>query len=359
MSKINFCKNWKVRKLNSNEEFKMIDVPYDAMIYEERKDDVPSGKNCCWINCHDYEFVKEFTLNEEDSKKNLILEFEGVYHNATIFLNGEKIHFRPYGYTNFYVNITGKVKPNEKNELKVIAYNSDQPNSRWYSGSGIYRPVYLYIKDDKHIKINGIKIRTLDYNKKTFKINIKTSCSGKIAIDILDNNEVLHAINAETSGIFDQTLTLNQLKLWTEESPNLYKLRVRFFDDEEIITFGLRTIEYGKDGLLINGKRVILCLQLIQYAIHLNSSKGTHSILPRNNGWASPLRGSHFLWAASHEKTGRAYARPVRALHQRRPRRLLRFSFICSSESLLSELAINCLSWSSKLTGPLGWGGAA
>lgn len=258
MSKINFCKSWKVRKLNVNEGFKIIDVPYDAMIYEERKDDVPSGKNCCWIDCHDYEFIKEFTLNEEDSKKNLVLEFEGVYHNATIFLNGEKIHFRPYGYTNFYVNITGKVKPNVKNELKVIAYNSDQPNSRWYSGSGIYRPVFLYIKDDKHIKINGVKITTLDYKAKTFKLNIKTSCSGKINIDILDNNEVLHTFDSETTGIFDQTLTLSQLKLWSEESPNLYKLRVRFFDDEETITFGLRTIEYGKDGLLINGKRVIL-----------------------------------------------------------------------------------------------------
>ena len=249
MSKINFCKSWKVRKLNANEEFKIIDVPYDVMIYEERKDDVPSGKNCCWIDCHDYEFIKEFTLNEEDSKKNLVLEFEGVYHNATIFLNGEKIHFRPYGYTNFYVNITGKVKPNVKNELKVIAYNSDQPNSRWYSGSGIYRPVYLYIKDDKHIKINGVKITTLDYKAKTFKLNIKTSCSGKINIDILDNNEVLHTIDSETTGIFDQTLTLRQLKLWSEESPNLYKLREisELGLDNDIIIFAASNAENIKD----------------------------------------------------------------------------------------------------------------
>ena len=258
MAKINFCNNWKVKKLNSNDEFKLIDVPYDAMIFEERKNDAPSGKNCCWIDCHDYEFIKEFTLNEEDSKKNIILEFEGVYHNATVFLNGEKIHFRPYGYTNFYVNITGKVKPNVVNELKVIAYNSDQPNSRWYSGCGIYRPVYLYLKDSEHIKINGVKVTTLDYKSKIIQTNIITSCAGEINVQVLDLDEVLQEITTKTDGIIDINFDLKDLELWSSENPKLYKLKVTFNNDVETINFGIRQIEYGKDGFLINGERVIL-----------------------------------------------------------------------------------------------------
>ena len=73
-----------------------------------------------------------------------VLEFEGVYHNAEVHLNGEKIASCPYGYSDFYADLTGKLLPGRDNVLEVIAHNADQPNSRWYSGAGIYRPVTLW-----------------------------------------------------------------------------------------------------------------------------------------------------------------------------------------------------------------------
>ena len=69
--KIDFNKNWKVKVLNSKDDYKNISVPYDAMIYEKRIDDAPSGKNCCWFDCKDYEFIKEFVINDHEKDKDL------------------------------------------------------------------------------------------------------------------------------------------------------------------------------------------------------------------------------------------------------------------------------------------------
>lgn len=256
--KIDFNKNWKFRRLNSNDEFKNINVPFDAMIYEERIDDAPSGKNCCWFDCKDYEFIKEFTISYEYSDKDLIIEFEGIYHNATIYLNNNQIGFRPYGYTNFYVDITHKVIPNQTNVLKIIAYNSGQPNSRWYSGCGILRPVNLFVLNRKRVSINGIKIKTINYTNKLVNFNIITTSAGKLTLSILDGDKIYKTISSDTEGIVDFNLELSDLQLWNIDNPKLYKARIEFEGEIYEESFGIRKIEYGNEGLLINGKREIL-----------------------------------------------------------------------------------------------------
>lgn len=256
--KLDFNKNWRVKSLDSSNDYKNIVVPYDAMIYEERIDDAPSGKNCCWFKCNDYEFIKEFTISSNNKGKDLILEFEGVYHNATVFLNGEKLAFRPYGYTNFYVDITHKVKFDAPNTLKVIAYNSDQPNSRWYSGCGILRPVYLHVLNRKRINLNGIKIQTVSYSEKIVNFNISTSTSGNLKLQIVDGEKIYKEINVATEGLKDIKLELPDLELWSINNPKLYKVIVEFDGEKYEESFGIRKIEYGNDGLLINGKREIL-----------------------------------------------------------------------------------------------------
>lgn len=84
-----------------------------------------------------------------------MLEFEGVYHNAEVWLNGEKLAFNPYGYTDFKADLTGKLDFDAENVLQVIARNADQPNSRWYSGAGIYRPVTLWVGPEAHLLLDG------------------------------------------------------------------------------------------------------------------------------------------------------------------------------------------------------------
>ena len=120
-----------------------------------------------------------FLCRQSTAAKKVLIEFESVYHNAEVYINGKKAAYRPYGYTNFYVDTEGFLKYEAQNEIRVIARNSDQPNSRWYSGTGIYRPVYLWTGDQKYIPVNGIKIHTVSYAPAVIEVEIKNFLPGQ------------------------------------------------------------------------------------------------------------------------------------------------------------------------------------
>ena len=122
------------------------------MLAEPRSELSAGGVNIGWYEGRDYLYTKVFTPSEALAAKIAMPEFEGVYHNAEMHLNGEQPAFRPYGYTNFYVDLTGKLRAGKENALEVVARNADQPNSRWYTGAGIYRPMTLWTADEEHIQ---------------------------------------------------------------------------------------------------------------------------------------------------------------------------------------------------------------
>ena len=139
-----FNDHWQVKHLGERAPGVPISLPHDAMLSEPRTELSAGGVNTGWYEGRDYLYTKAFTPDRALTDQCAVLEFEGVYHNAEVWLNGEKLAFRPYGYTNFYVELTGKLRVEAENTLEVIARNADQPNSRWYSGAGIYRPVVLW-----------------------------------------------------------------------------------------------------------------------------------------------------------------------------------------------------------------------
>lgn len=259
MERLDFNKNWTVTRIDDRTQTKIVNIPYDAMFYEDRKDDAPSGKNCCWIDCHDYEFVKEFELGEgQINDHDLIIEFESVYHNAEVYLNDEKVAFRPYGYTNFYVDVTGKIKTG-KNVLKVIAHNSDQPNQRWYSGCGLIRPVWMYVLPKKHILLNGIKITTLDYEKRKIRIDVKTNGCENAKASIFDGKKSIASQNLDLKeGNGSIEVEVPDAKLWDTENPNIYTCKVEAGDDVQEVSFGIRRIALNENGFFVNGERVIM-----------------------------------------------------------------------------------------------------
>lgn len=260
MKRIDFNKSWRVTRLDDKSNTKVVDVPYDAMFYEDRKDDAPSGKNCCWFDCHDYVFEKELIITPDQVDQTLIMEFESVYHNAEVLLNGEKIAFRPYGYTNFYVDLTGKVHAGS-NTIEVLAKNSDQPNQRWYSGCGLIRPVWLYVLPKDHILLNGIKVTTLDYESRKIKVEISTTGKGVAEYIIVDNqNNTCYSSSFQLNdtGYGFEEISIPEAKLWNVDDPNLYSIKVKFNDDSQESTFGIRSLKYGPEGFFINGKRTIL-----------------------------------------------------------------------------------------------------
>lgn len=244
---------WTCRHLGDTAPGKTVTLPHDAMLAEPRTALSAGGTNTGWYEGHDYEYRRTLTVPENELADTHILEFEGVYHNAEVWLNGQKAAFRPYGYTNFYVDCAPYLHAGE-NELRVIARNADQPNSRWYSGAGIYRPVQLWTARGAHITLNGVKIRTLSLDPAVVEVRVKTTAPGTVRLTVDD----LPAMQQESGGEAVFTLTLDNARLWTPETPNLYTCRVSFADDEVTETFGVRKVEWGTDGFLLNGKRHII-----------------------------------------------------------------------------------------------------
>ena len=244
---------WTCRHLGDTAPGKPVTLPHDAMLAEPRTALSAGGTNTGWYEGYDYEYRRTLTVPENELADTHILEFEGVYHNAEVWLNGQKAAFRPYGYTNFYVDCAPYLHAGE-NELRVIARNADQPNSRWYSGAGIYRPVQLWTARGAHITLNGAKIRTLSLDPAVVEVRVKTTAPGTVRLTVDD----LPAMQQESDGEAVFTLTLDNARLWTPETPNLYTCRVSFADDEVTETFGVRKVEWGTDGFLLNGKRYII-----------------------------------------------------------------------------------------------------
>ena len=257
MKKLDFNQNWTYRKLNEPDVEQEITLPHDAMCRETRCLQSKGRHNIGWFEGYDYEYTKRFIPPAGYTQ--FMLEFEGVYHDAEVYVNGHKAIYRPYGYTCFHTDITPYLSPDCENEVRVIARNADEPNSRWYSGSGIYRPVWLYGGNDQHILMNGLKIRTLSVDDATkISVRVETSVPGNVELEIveMDGKTVVTAV--VESGR-ERELLIPGAKLWHPDSPYLYTCIARFGADEVRETFGIRSLTWTPEqGIAINGKRVIL-----------------------------------------------------------------------------------------------------
>ena len=253
MQSILFHDHWYVRHTDENGPGKPVPLPHDAMLSEPRTADAGGGLNISWFEGRDYVYTRHFSVSKKDLMMHNVLEFEGVYRKAEVWINGKKTAFRPYGYTNFYVELDDCLREGD-NTVEVIARNGDQPNSRWYSGSGIYRPVKWWRSPKKHIELNGVRIRTLRVNPAVIEISVRTSEPGPVTVQILDGETVTTEASFEGS----TQIAISDAKLWSVDTPSLYTAKVRFGEDTAVETFGIRTLQWGKDGFLVNGERVIL-----------------------------------------------------------------------------------------------------
>ena len=248
-----FHDNWFVRHVEETGLGTPVTIPHDAMLSEPRTAIAEGGLNVSWFEGRDYVYTKTFTVSAEQLMQHNVLEFEGVYRKAEVFVNGKKAAFRPYGYTNFYVDLDAYLRCGE-NTVEVIARNADQPNSRWYSGAGIYRPVKLWTSPKAHIELNGVKIRTVSIDPAVVEVKVSTSVPGVVKVQILDGKKEIACVSGEGT----MNITIPDARLWSVENPNLYTARVTFGEDVAEETFGIRTLTWGKDGMKMNGQRVIL-----------------------------------------------------------------------------------------------------
>lgn len=248
---------WTYRHLGDNTNGIAITLPHDAMISEPRTSESAGGTNTGWFEGRDYEYLRTLVIPEDEIGDTHVIEFEGVYHNAEVWINGQQAAFRPYGYTNFYVDCAAYVHAGE-NELRVIARNSDQPNSRWYSGAGIYRPVQLWTAHGEHICMNGVRIRTVSVDPTVVEVRVRTTAPGAVQTVIALRAETVISAEQQSDGEAVFRFTIPRPELWSQETPTLYTCTVSFADDQVVETFGIRTVSWGADGFCLNGKRVIL-----------------------------------------------------------------------------------------------------
>ena len=252
-----FNTGWTCRPLDGDGPALPVRLPHDAMLAEERSASSPGGKHIGYFSGGDYLYEKHFTP-DDSWKACCLLEFEGVYRDSEVLLNGERVGGCTSGYTGFYVNLTGKVKPGQSSTLQVIARNREQPNSRWYTGTGIYRPVTLWTADDAHILPDGVQVRTLSVAPPEIAVTLHTSAPGRAVVRILDGDVVLAAQSTQVDGEATVPFILPDAVLWQPGNPKLYTCQVAFGTDEHSCSFGVRSIEWGDDGFLLNRERVIL-----------------------------------------------------------------------------------------------------
>ncbi len=274
MEKFLFTKEWTFWKEEDSPKKQAVTLPHDAMIHEQRSDAF-SNAGHAYFPGGIYHYEKKFSIRPEWVKKQLILEFEGIYKNATVLVNGKKLAFQAYGYTGFFVELPG-LEPGEEVCIHVIADNSKLPNSRWYSGSGIYRPVWLYVCELEGFRPECVKITTLS----AIPPRIRVESPIDAEIEVFDGEQCLakaHGTSAE--------LEIPGAKLWSAETPHLYSCRLSAGKtpkdqkdpkdhkdpkdkmdhesqmdpkDQMVETFGICKIEWSKEGLLINGARTQL-----------------------------------------------------------------------------------------------------
>ncbi|MBN2047335.1 MAG: DUF4982 domain-containing protein [Anaerolineaceae bacterium] len=257
MKRINFNQHWSFQK-HGADHWQTVDLPHDAMIHEPRDPESATGSAGAHFPGGKYVYEKTFDVPAEWQQKTVSFEFGGVYRNAKVYLNGEEAGERAYGYSRFFVCADNLLQYGKENTIRVIADNSQVPNSRWYSGSGIYRPVHLHVANQIHISPDGVKVSTLSYEPAT--VLVETSANGgNISVEIRDGEQVI----AAGSGASVE-FTLEGARLWSAESPNLYQCRVSLTEngemvDEASVSFGIRLVEWSaKQGLWVNGKEVLL-----------------------------------------------------------------------------------------------------
>lgn len=263
MKKITINKNWTFYKDGFIENKINVTLPYDAMLREKRVPNMENGASSGFFPGGKYIYEHEFDGDDLIDKK-VLIEFEGIYMNSSVFLNDEYIGGHIYGYTDFYLELTNKIKKG-KNILRVIADNSKTPNSRWYSGSGIYRPVNLWVGDLSSILPDSIQVKTISLNPVTLKVSIDKELKEdeSISLTILDNGKEI-MFKEIHDNISDIVVNLDHAKLWSAEDPNLYVLKTKLIKDnkiidEDITRFGIRTIGWNsKEGFLINDEPIKL-----------------------------------------------------------------------------------------------------
>jgi beta-galactosidase len=258
-------------------DWQNIDLPHDWSIGLERSPENPSGYDGGYFPTGFGWYHKAIAAPLSWQGKVVLLEFEGVYMNSAAWLNDHWLGYHPYGYTSFCYDLTPYLRIDGPNSLRLGVDNTHQVNSRWYSGSGIYRPAWLWVGDPLHIAHQGVYVTTPHVSQQASQVRIQTrwvddrpgtpiSKEGLSLRTTLFDPEGKAVASAESpagfaqaSQVIEQNMEVQKPELWSPEMPSLYSLSSELLLDGAVIdrertTFGIRSLEFSAQrGFLLNG----------------------------------------------------------------------------------------------------------
>lgn len=287
MIRQNFNNGWVMKKAGASAmtamffgagDLKEVTLPHDAMIHERPAPDAKSGGQTGFYPGGQYIYAKKFYVPAEWKEKALLIEFEGVYQTAMVYVNGVLAHTNVYGYSDFCVSLSKLLNYGKENEIKVIADNTATPNSRWYTGSGIYRNVSLLIGNGVYLNKDGVKIRTISADSSSAVVDISAAVSNmtrekqKISACFSFWQEGKNVAEAkvpvtlfpESSDVVRTGFCITGPALWSPDDPFLYDVIVRLESDgavweEYTLKYGIRTVTIDSvNGIRINGNTIKL-----------------------------------------------------------------------------------------------------
>lgn len=242
---------------NNDPEGQSVTLPHDAMIGSPRTPDAPSTGEQGNFAGGTYRYEKRFVAPEHWGRARIMLQFGGVYKHACVMLNGQQVATCAYGWTPFFADLTAALVPGSENVLIVTCDNAAQPDSRWYTGAGIFRPVYLWEGGEVYLEPESVRIRTLSLDPARIQVDVDTDAD-EVFFELLDGATVV------ASG-WGPHLQVNVpcAKLWSADNPYLYAWRATLSADGRALdraegTFGIRKLSWSTEGLFVNGKRTLL-----------------------------------------------------------------------------------------------------
>ncbi len=262
-----------------DKDWRKLDLPHDWSIEGKTNPQNVTGGGGGFFPAGIGWYRKSFLVSNEWKAKKVAVYFEGVYMNSEVFINGKSLGVYPYGYSSFSYDLTPYLNFGKENIIAVKVDNSQQMNSRWYSGSGIYRHVWMLVTDSVHLahwgtavstpvvsaKKASIQVKSIVKNetKSTQKVVVKTQLSNK-NLKNAGNAQIQIEIPANSEKEITQTIQVSNPKLWTPDTPYLYQAHIQIVKDKKVlddtkIDFGIRSIKFTVEkGFQLNGKTVKL-----------------------------------------------------------------------------------------------------
>jgi beta-galactosidase len=252
-----------------------IDLPHDWSIELERSPASPSGSAGGYFPTGVGWYQKRFPVTEELRGSTVLVEFEGVYMNAEVWLDEHFLGRQPYGYTSFSYDLTPHLAAGSEHTLRVMVDNGGQPNSRWYSGSGIYRHVWLWHGDRIHVGPHDVSVTTPEVSTGEATVRVCTSVTNDTEVEqevsvrsrvvaprgrTADSVDRSERVPAGGRLDYTQDLVVRRPNLWSPDEPQLYRLETEIRLGRKVVDtastpFGIRRVEVGAEtGLRINGE---------------------------------------------------------------------------------------------------------